>query len=111
MLLGSIDLMYHVPPHQSSSLVAVKHAGVQVLAWCFFLVALWLRRNPAPQQGTPALPLILSAVGVGLIGIGGYLGGSLVYNHGAAIDLTWDSRVPEKDAPQRQMLFEAPEIP
>lgn len=48
-----------------------------------FAINLWLRMNSEPGA---ALPIILSVIGVAILGVSGWLGGEMVYVHGAAVE-------------------------
>ena len=52
------------------------------LAVVLYCVNFWLRIHGAPGDN---LPVLLSAIGIGLIIISGWLGGELVYVRGAAV--------------------------
>ena len=69
------------------------HAALNILAAALFSVSLGLRFHfrGAP---TPPWPFFLSALGVVVIGFSGYLGGVMVYNHGAGVNLTRSRRSP-----------------
>jgi uncharacterized membrane protein len=55
-----------------------------VLMVALFAVS-WLLRSGAP--GDPGvLPIVLSFVGVGLVSLGGYLGGELVFRLGVGVE-------------------------
>lgn len=63
--------------------IANLHLIVNLGALAVFAVNLWLRFSLAPGS---MLPLILSLVGVIGIGIGGWLGGEMVYVKGMAVE-------------------------
>jgi uncharacterized membrane protein len=62
-----------------------------------FLFNFYLRRpsGPAATGGSKTLLLVLSSVGVALLGISGWLGGEMVYVHHAGVD---DGTRPKGDA-------------
>lgn len=63
---------------------ALRHMAAVALAWVGYGVALYLRR--AAFTGTPELSLAsvaLSLVSAVVLGLGGWLGGELVYRYGA----------------------------
>jgi uncharacterized membrane protein len=63
--------------------IANLHLAVNLAAVVIFAINLWLRfRLPAESY----LPLGMSTVGVLAIGIGGWLGGEMVYVKGMAVD-------------------------
>lgn len=59
------------------------HMTVNLSIVILFAVNLWLRM--ASETGTIA-PLLLSLIGIALLGISGWLGGELVYVHGVAVE-------------------------
>jgi uncharacterized membrane protein len=64
--------------------VGQTHMMVMGLAWTFYLAALITRRHAGAALAEPALlPVALSVVGFVLLLAGGWLGGQLVYRHGA----------------------------
>ena len=77
---GFIDLL-SLPPGQGKK-IAVAHMAINLGAVVLFAVNFGLRLNAAP--GAP-VPILLSVVGVALIGVSGWLGGELVYVHGVSV--------------------------
>ena len=77
---GLIDLV-SMPRSRARSLGLV-HMVVNGSAVVLFAVNLWLRT----RGGEGTLPLVLSVVGVGLIAVGGWLGGELVYVYGVGVE-------------------------
>ncbi len=67
--------------------IADWHARLNVIALLIFAVSLYLRtRYGAPLVGhSMIVPILLSAIGVILISISGWLGGSLSYDHGVGV--------------------------
>ncbi|HKV80669.1 MAG TPA: DUF2231 domain-containing protein [Candidatus Sulfotelmatobacter sp.] len=63
--------------------IAIFHLVANVSALIVFAINLWSRFALPP---TSFVPLILSLVGVVGIGIGGWLGGEMVYVKGMAVD-------------------------
>lgn len=63
--------------------IAILHLAVNLGALVIFAINLWIRfRLPAESR----LPLGLSIVGVLAIGVGGWLGGEMVYVKGMAVE-------------------------
>jgi uncharacterized membrane protein len=63
---------------------ALRHMGAIALAWLGYAVALYLRRSGlmgAAEPSTASLAASLSSAPV--LGLGGWLGGELVYRYGA----------------------------
>lgn len=67
--------------------VANWHARVMIITLLIFGAGFYLRTTTGSGWvlSMPTLPLILSAVGVLGLTIGGYLGGELVFRHGVAV--------------------------
>ena len=63
--------------------IARWHMVINLSIAVLFIVNLWLRIANEPNA---ALPVILSFVGIGMLGISGWLGGELVYVHGVAVE-------------------------
>jgi uncharacterized membrane protein len=79
-LPGLIDLLSIQNPKSKS--IGIWHMIVNLLAVALYCVNFWLRMHRAPGDN---LPIVLSAIGVGLIVISGWLGGELVYVRGVAV--------------------------
>jgi nitrite reductase/ring-hydroxylating ferredoxin subunit/uncharacterized membrane protein len=73
---GLIDYIFTVPPQSTGKKRATKHMIVNVSTVVIFLISLLLRE--APHYSPQGLPIILQYIGAGLLGIGGWLGGTLV---------------------------------
>ena len=87
-LPGLIDLLSLENPKTKS--IAVWHMVINLLAVVLYCVNLWLRMHRAPGDN---LPIILSAIGIVLIIISGWLGGELVYVRGVAVQQPPDQSV------------------
>jgi uncharacterized membrane protein len=79
-LPGFIDLIGLTNPKTQS--IAIWHMVINLLAVALYCVNFWLRLHRAPGDN---LPILLSAIGIGLIIISGWLGGELVYVRGVAV--------------------------
>jgi uncharacterized membrane protein len=73
---GFIDLLSL--PEGKVKKIAVAHMAINLGAVVLFAVNFGLRLNSAPGA---AVPVLLSVIGVALIGVSGWLGGELVYVH------------------------------
>lgn len=63
-----------------------RHMLVMALAWLAYLGALVTRLHAMPDNGvTPISAWCCSFAGMILLGIGGWLGGQLVYRHGSGV--------------------------
>ena len=78
---GLID--YLSMSDQETSKIAKIHMIVNLIVVGVFIADLWLRTMFAPAAG---LPVVLSVIGVALLGFSGWLGGELVYVHGVGVD-------------------------
>lgn len=58
------------------------HMRINLFLAVLFSINLWLRTSSEPGA---ALPVILSVVGVAMLAVSGWLGGEMVYVHGAAV--------------------------
>ncbi|MEP6601283.1 MAG: DUF2231 domain-containing protein [Nitrospirota bacterium] len=78
---GLIDYLSMSDPETSK--IAKMHMIVNLTVVGIFIANLWLRTMFAPGAG---LPVVLSVIGVALLGFSGWLGGELVYVHGVGVD-------------------------
>jgi uncharacterized membrane protein/nitrite reductase/ring-hydroxylating ferredoxin subunit len=81
---GLIDYLYTVPPRSSGKTRATKHMLINLSAVALFAVAWWLRGGASRQPDVAVLGL--EAIGVALLGAGGYLGGTLVTRNLIGVD-------------------------
>jgi uncharacterized membrane protein len=64
--------------------LALRHMGAMTLAWLGYAVALYLRRDGLIATAEPStLSLAASNASAVVLGLGGWLGGELVYRYGA----------------------------
>ena len=63
--------------------IAIMHMSFNLIAVTLYGVNIWLRIDGNDVSGTP---LLLSLLGVGLLGVSGWLGGSMVYRHGVGVN-------------------------
>ncbi len=64
---------------------ATQHMIFNLMAVALFGLGFWARVESWHAVSTPALPLVLSLVGLALVSYSGYLGGHLVYSDGVAV--------------------------
>jgi len=83
---GLID--YLSMSDQETSKIAKIHMIVNLIVVGIFIADLWLRTMFAPGAG---LPVVLSFIGVALLGFSGWLGGELVYVHGVGVESSAES--------------------
>jgi nitrite reductase/ring-hydroxylating ferredoxin subunit/uncharacterized membrane protein len=81
---GVIDYLYAVPPDSSAKTRATRHLLANLSAVALFGAAWWMRGGAAARPD--ALVLCLEAVGLGLLGAGGYMGGTLVTRNLIGVD-------------------------
>jgi uncharacterized membrane protein len=81
---GVIDYLYTVPPNSSAKARATKHMLANLTAVVLFGGAWWVRGGAATRPD--AIVLGLEVLGLGLLGAGGYLGGTLVTRNLIGVD-------------------------
>lgn len=83
---GFIDFLFTVPPNSSGKKRAARHGLVNVTMVIIFSIALIARQQP----NVPIIWIVsLEVIGVILLGIAGWLGGTLVYRNQIGIDLRY----------------------
>ena len=80
---GFIDYLSITDPRAKR--VATTHMVLNLIVVAVFIFNLGIRFNGAPEG--ELFGVMLSIVGIGLMSVSGWLGGSLVYEHGVGIDL------------------------
>jgi nitrite reductase/ring-hydroxylating ferredoxin subunit/uncharacterized membrane protein len=81
---GAIDYFRTVPPRSSGKQRATKHALANLAATTLFAIA-WFARGEAAAE--PALAILgIEAVGAALLGIGGWMGGTLAFRNQIGVD-------------------------
>ncbi|HZS11972.1 MAG TPA: DUF2231 domain-containing protein [Nitrospirales bacterium] len=78
---GYLDYRTIVEPAVAS--IARWHMLLNLSLVTLFIINLWMR---ATLVGGAFVPVVLSVIGVGLLGVSGWLGGELVYVHGVAVE-------------------------
>jgi nitrite reductase/ring-hydroxylating ferredoxin subunit/uncharacterized membrane protein len=81
---GLVDYLYTVPPASSGKERATKHMLANLTAVALFAAAWWIRGGAATRPGL--MVLALEVVGLGLLGAGGYMGGTLVTRNFIGVD-------------------------
>ena len=79
-LPGFIDLMGLRNPKTMT--IAIWHMFINLLVVALYCFNFWMRMHRPPGDN---LPIVLSAIGIVLIIISGWLGGELVYVRGVAV--------------------------
>jgi uncharacterized membrane protein len=67
--------------------IATAHLCLNLLVVALFAASFWARVRPMPPSLPHSLPLWLSAVGIVVLGISGWLGGELVFVHGVGTQI------------------------
>jgi nitrite reductase/ring-hydroxylating ferredoxin subunit/uncharacterized membrane protein len=81
---GLTDYLFTVPPSSSARKRATRHMLVNVLAIALFALA-WFVRGAPEIPPDPAI-LLIEGVGVVLLTMGGWMGGTLVYRNQIGVD-------------------------
>ena len=81
---GLLDYLHTVPPMSSGKTRATKHMLTMLTVVALFALASWLRGGVTMRPGVMVLGLEL--IGLGLLGAGGYMGGTLVTRNLIGID-------------------------
>ena len=81
---GVIDYLYTVPPGSSGKTRATRHMLANLTAVALFAGAWWIRGGTAARPD--AIVLGLEVLGLGLLGAGGYMGGTLVTRNLIGVD-------------------------
>lgn len=79
-IFGAIDLF--ALPQGNTRRIGEIHMTINLAVVALFLINLWWRTQVAPDSTGP---IWLSALGVALLAVSGWLGGELVYVHGAGV--------------------------
>jgi uncharacterized membrane protein/nitrite reductase/ring-hydroxylating ferredoxin subunit len=83
---GFIDFLYTVPPKSSGKKRAAKHGITNVIMLVCFVIAFFYRRDETPNHFLLAL---LEIIGVSLMVIAGWMGGTLVYRNQIGVDIRY----------------------
>ena len=80
---GLIDLL-SLPAEPRRT--AIIHMSVNLTVVALFAVNIWMRVSAGDAGAGSTMPTWLSAVAIGLLLVSGWLGGTLVYERGVAVD-------------------------
>jgi len=83
---GFIDFLHTVPPKSSAKKRAAKHGITNVIMLVCFTIAFFYRRDETSNQ---FLLVSLELIGVSLMVIAGWLGGTLVYRNQIGVDIRY----------------------
>jgi uncharacterized membrane protein len=89
-VFGAIDLF--AMPRGNTRRIGEIHMALNLAIVALFLINLWWRTQVPPESTGPVW---LSAIAVALLAISGWLGGELVYVHGAGVSQATVSEEPE----------------
>src|SRR5262245_31260213 len=73
---------------------ALIHMAINLTVVVLYVWNAWLRKHDGLELG-----VWLSALGVGLLAVSGWLGGKMVYVHGIAVDVPAESAPPSRHRP------------
>lgn len=80
---GAVDYFFTVPPKSSAKKRATQHALINVVNLVLFIVIVFYRRN---EDASTTVVVVAEAVGVILLSIAGWMGGTLVHRNQIGID-------------------------
>lgn len=80
---GAIDYFFTVPPKSSAKKRATKHALINVVNLVLFIVIVFYRQK---ENANTSIVIIAEAIGVILLSIAGWMGGTLVHRNQIGID-------------------------
>jgi nitrite reductase/ring-hydroxylating ferredoxin subunit/uncharacterized membrane protein len=83
-IFGTLDLLGTVPPRSSARGRGYRHAILNLIALALFIAVVAYRGGPATAPD--GMSLLLSAIGVVVIGFSGWLGATLVYRNQIGVD-------------------------
>lgn len=83
---GFIDFLHTVPPKSSAKKRAAKHGITNVVMLVCFIIAYFIRRN---ETSSNIILASLEVIGVSLMIIAGWMGGTLVYRNQIGVDIRY----------------------
>ncbi|HVE42442.1 MAG TPA: DUF2231 domain-containing protein [Planctomycetota bacterium] len=85
-LVGLLDYTKVLERKHPGRGTATLHLVANVSATIFFLLSLIFRGGPGLLGGPARFgTFILALIGIGILSVGGYLGGRLIYHHGVGV--------------------------
>ena len=99
-LPGFVDLL--TTPSAKIKRIGAWHMSINLVVTAIFVVDFFLRAN---KPGVPAGPFVLSIIGVALLAVSGWLGGEMVYVHGAGVQPPMAKPGPEAPAREREEVM------
>jgi uncharacterized membrane protein len=82
-LVGFLDLLA-IPTGTRAFRIALLHMSLNLSATALYAVGFFVR-DAHPTGAVPIGQIVLSAVALAAVGIGGFLGGELVFRHGVRV--------------------------
>lgn len=86
-IFGMGDMLTRTHKSTEPRRLALTHMSLNGALFVAYLVNAILRGREMALARPPALPFLLSLVGVVVLGVAGYIGGSLIYRHGIGLTL------------------------
>jgi uncharacterized membrane protein/nitrite reductase/ring-hydroxylating ferredoxin subunit len=83
---GIIDYLFVIPPNSSAKKRGAKHGLTNISVVILFAIALGLRRQ---EEASLTLIVVLQGVGVILLTVAGWMGGTLVYRNQIGVDIRY----------------------
>jgi nitrite reductase/ring-hydroxylating ferredoxin subunit/uncharacterized membrane protein len=83
---GIIDYLYTVPPRSSAKKRATQHGLLNTTMLVLFILLFFYRRQPSPNQ---LLLLAGELIGIALMMIAGWMGGTLVHRNQIGVDVRY----------------------
>jgi uncharacterized membrane protein/nitrite reductase/ring-hydroxylating ferredoxin subunit len=80
---GAIDYFFTVPPKSSAKKRATKHALINVVNLVLFIIIVFYRQK---ENANTSIVVVAEAIGVILLSIAGWMGGTLVHRNQIGID-------------------------
>ena len=80
---GVIDYFYTVPPKSSAKKRATQHGLINLLNVFLFCFAVYYRGG---EDANPVIVLVTEGIGIGLLSVAGWLGGTLVHRNQIGVD-------------------------
>lgn len=86
---GTIDWLFTVPPESSARQRGLIHGGLNSLNLLLFIYVAY--RLGSPSAAPDGMTLVLMAIGVVILAVAGWMGGTLVYRNQIGIDRRYAS--------------------
>lgn len=80
---GLIDLLYYKGGKPPLKRIALTHMAINLSAVALYIINVVMRIG---AHGDMRIPILLSLIGVAMIGVSGWLGGQMVHVHGVGVE-------------------------